>query len=136
MTDTDLIARRLNDEFLEDVFPAERSHRFFEALLGDADEGAYDIRLAYKGPGPESLSFEFQLVQRPGKCLRCNLTYGLPQVFRRHPVIDVKGLVQAIARRVGDGIAIRNWQLGRTAELAPDLHVIPLTVFVAPARDG
>ncbi len=47
---------------------------------------------------PESgrLHFDLQLKERPGKCLACNVTYGLPQVFTRHPVIDLKGVVREI----------------------------------------
>ena len=31
---------------LATLFPPERSNEFFDALFGDADEGAYDIALS------------------------------------------------------------------------------------------
>ena len=34
-------------EYLQELFPENRANDFFEALLGDADEGAYDISLSY-----------------------------------------------------------------------------------------
>ena len=33
-------------ENLEQVFPPERTAQFFEALFGDPEEGAYDIRMS------------------------------------------------------------------------------------------
>ncbi len=85
-------------ERLESLFPADRADRFFEALFGDAREGAYDIRLDYDGTQDDQLRFLFHLSERPGKCLSCSLTYGLPHVFSRHPVINVAGLVDGIDR--------------------------------------
>ena len=35
----------LTQEFLDELLPPERSDQFFDALYGDASEGAYDIRL-------------------------------------------------------------------------------------------
>ena len=35
------------DNVLAELFPAERSNDFFEALFGDACEGAYDIKLGF-----------------------------------------------------------------------------------------
>ena len=32
-------------ECLNDLFPIQRTNDFFDALFGDAEEGAYDIRL-------------------------------------------------------------------------------------------
>ena len=32
-------------ECLTDLFPPQRTDDFFDALFGDAEEGAYDIRL-------------------------------------------------------------------------------------------
>ena len=87
-------------EMLDKLFPPERTDQFFDALLGDAAEGAYDIRLAYKGLQESRLNFELELHQRPGKCLVCSLTYGLPTVFSRHPVINIQGVVDQIARHV------------------------------------
>ena len=74
---------------LEGLFPADRADQFFEALFGDASEGAYDIELRYDGFRDNQLQFVFHLTERPGKCLSCSLTYGLPQVFTRHPLLAV-----------------------------------------------
>lgn len=117
-------------ERLIGLFPAERSDEFFDALLGDASEGAYDIELNYKGSNSEFMEFEFLLRQRPGKCLACNLTYGLPQVFSRHPIINVKKLVSDIASAAGlkkDA----EWGLGSTREVSRSLHIIPLRIKLA-----
>lgn len=111
---------------LASVFPAERADEFFEALFGDADEGSYDIALGYAGGGGDTLNFEMQLSQRPGKCLACNLTYGLPQVFSRHPIINVQGIANAVAEAAGKDSA--SWQLGATEEVSQTLHVIPLKI--------
>lgn len=83
---------------LDEIFPSDRADRFFEALLGDASEGAYDIMLTYAGETDDRIDFEFQLKQRPGRCLACNLTYGLPEVFKRHPIIDIAGVVRSTLR--------------------------------------
>ncbi len=37
-------------EALQKLFPATRANQFFEALFGDAVEGAYDIELVFKEP--------------------------------------------------------------------------------------
>ena len=34
---------------LKQLFPAERADAFFEALYGDAAEGAYDITFSFQG---------------------------------------------------------------------------------------
>ncbi|MDX9787529.1 MAG: pancreas/duodenum homeobox protein 1 [Desulfobacterales bacterium] len=117
-------------ETLASLFPDEKSDRFFDALFGDASEGAYDIRLSFIEHNCNSLHFELQLIQRPGKCLGCHLTYGLPQVFSRHPVIDIKGLVDDIGKLVEGRCQIEKWQLGATRELSRELHVIPLTIYL------
>ena len=80
------------DDKLQVIFPKDRADAFFDALFGDAEEGSYDIGLGYAGGTADALNFELRLTQRPGKCLACNLTYGLPQVFSRHPVINVQGI--------------------------------------------
>lgn len=118
------------EQKLAEMFPANKSDDFFEALFGDADEGSYDIQLAFAGAEGKTLNFEFNLNQRPGKCLVCSLTYGLPQVFSRHPVINVQGLVDQIAQEIGNG-GVENWKLGVTSERTNSLHVIPLTVELA-----
>jgi hypothetical protein len=113
---------------LDNLFPQERSDLFFEALYGDVSEGAYDIRLTFNGHSQNRLFFAFQLTPRPGKCLACSLTYGLPQVFSRHPVIDVNGLIQEINRLLDGHGPCSSWQLETTKELSSELHVIPLTI--------
>jgi len=119
---------------LDEIFPSNRADCFFNALFGDASEGAYDIVLAYAGERDDQIDFEFQLKQRPGKCLACNLTYGLPEVFMRHPVIDVAGVVRQIDSRMINGQQCGEWTLGRTREISRVMHVLPLTVKLNPGK--
>ena len=120
-------------EILEDLLPPQRSDEFFEALYGDADEGAYDISLSFKSYDSvqNKLSFELQLYERPGKCLACNLTYGLPQVFSRHPLLNIQGMVEKIITLLGADIKSTGWELGRTRTPAANMHSIPLTIHLA-----
>jgi hypothetical protein len=120
-------------QVLDEIFPPDRADRFFEALFGDAEEGAYDIHLAYRSGNDDHIDFEFELKQRPGKCLACNLTYGLPDVFRRHPVIDIAGVVRQIDARMTNGKRCGEWSLGRTREISRELHALPLTVNLSAA---
>jgi len=113
---------------LKGLFPVGRADEFFESLFGDASEGAFDIGVAFKGHRGKELHFEFQLRERPGRCLACNLTYGLPQVFKRHPVINVNGLVGEIESRINGDYQCAGWELGATREMSRQLHVIPLVV--------
>jgi len=115
-------------EKLDELFPLERSDAFFDALYGDAAEGAYDIRLAFRAVEPKTLHFAFELHQRPGKCLACNLTYGLPQVFARHPLINLKGLAAQLSGLVGWNAEEISYALGRTEESSSELHLIPLRI--------
>ena len=101
------IADIFTQETLNTLFPADLSDQFFDALYGDAEEGAYDIRLVFNGLDNGNLNFEFQLDQRPGKCLACNLTYGLPDVFSRHPIINIDQLVQIAERRIMKRVFIK-----------------------------
>jgi len=121
-----------SDKRLLEIFPAERTDSFFEALFGDSQEGSFDINLKFARHDSvhNSLHFELQLKQRPGKCLACNLTYGLPEVFTRHPVININGLVKGINNLLEDGTQCSNWSLGNTQVIANDLHIIPLTVLL------
>jgi hypothetical protein len=119
-----------SEDVLTEIFPGEKADQFFELLYGDVDEGAYDIKLAYKGYQSGQLEFIFNLIRRPGKCLACNLTYGLPQVFSRHPALDIEGLVQKFQQTMEQKAEITHWQLGETREISRDLHVIPLKVFI------
>lgn len=127
---TDPYASIFTSAALSGVFPPERSDQFFEALLGDPADGSYDIELTYAGCTSEArqLRFDLRLHQRPGKCLACNLTYGLPQVFSRHPVINLKAVVEGIDQLLGNKANCVAWELGRTRELSRELHVVPLRI--------
>lgn len=118
---------------LATLFPADRADLFFDALFGDAAEGAYDINLQFTGhtPADNTLNFAFNLEERPGKCLACNLTYGLPEVFSRHPMINVKGLVAEIDTLLGDDTQCAGWRLGTTQSVSKALHVIPLIITLS-----
>ena len=115
-------------EALSDLMPLQRSDEFFEALYGDADEGAYDIRLSFNNYDTEMkvLSLDLELHERPEKCLACNLTYGLPDVFARHPLINIQGMVNKIEMLLGGVAKSIDWELGRTQTPAANLHIIPL----------
>ncbi len=115
-------------DVLAKLFPAEKSNQFFDALYGDADEGAYDISLAYIGDGEHSLEFQLQLKQRKNKCLVCSLTYGLPDVFDRHPLINIKGLVKEIETLLEGKARCKGWKIGRTKEISRELHMVPLSI--------
>ena len=115
-------------EVLDGLLPAGVADRFFDALYGDSTEGAWDVTLNYAGFRDGNLFFEFRLHERPGKCLACNLTYGLPDVFSRHPVINIQGIVKKIDELLAEQATANQWRLGRTRELSRDLHVIPLAV--------
>lgn len=119
-------------EVLQRLLPAQRADQFFEALYGEIEEGAYDIRLVYKrhDPGRNALEFELELQERPGKCLACNLTYGLPQVFFRHPVLNLKGLAVEIEKILQGKARCRDWSLGKTNPLSQKLHAIPFILLL------
>ncbi len=116
---------------LRELFPHERADLFFEGLYGDPLEGAYDISLVFKGQDRGTLQFEFQLEQRPGKCLACNLTYGLPEVFSRHPIINIKGLIREIDQMLGGQWKCADWRLGLTREVSRELHILPLIITIS-----
>jgi hypothetical protein len=121
----------LDQTFLDKIFPAQRADDFFDALFGGAEEGAYDIGLVCLGVEPQKARLAFELRQRPGKCLVCNLTYGLPQVFQRHPVLNVAGVARDVAEHMGWPEKSVAWRLGHTEEVSRELHVIPLVVECA-----
>jgi len=110
-------------DFLNQLLPSTLSDQFFEALYGDASEGAYDISLDYLSTDSQQIILCFKLVQRPGKCLVCSLTYGLPNVFSRHPLININNIIKKIEKK---GIKIKEWRLGNTQEENSLLHTIPL----------
>ena len=118
------------ETLLKQLFPAERADAFFEALYGDTSEGAYDIAFSFQGLKENALEFRFDLHRRPGKCLVCNLTYGLPPVFLRHPIINIEKLVRSIENRLAGKVTSSRWEVGETREISSDLHVVPLTIFI------
>ena len=118
------------DEVLQELFPSQRADDFFEALFGDANEGAYDISLSFQGHDEQSnrLHFNLDLHERPGRCLACNLTSGLPDVFSRHKVIDIDGLVTKVEKKLDGKARCGAWKLGRTQQPQKSLHCIPLQI--------
>ncbi len=116
------------DEALEGLLPLSRSDEFFEALYGDAGEGAYDIRLKFDRAHGDTLHFALHLEQRPGKCLACNLTYGLPEVFSRHPLINLAGVAAEAAAMLGR--EVDSWHLGTTRSVSSELHTVPMEVVL------
>jgi hypothetical protein len=124
--------KSFNDLFtpsvLKKLFPEDRSDQFFDALYGDAEEGAYDIGLEYVGARENRLEFILRLTQRSGKCVTCSLTYGLPEVFTRHPIININGIVQNIEALLDGKNRCADWQLGPTQEVSNDVHTIPLYI--------
>ena len=125
--------RIFTDDVLVELFPPQRADDFFEALFGDAGEGAYDISLDFKGydEQAEVLRFNLDLIERPGCCLACNLTYGLPEVFSRHPVININGLVAGIEKKLNGTAGCAGWKRGRTIQQAKNLHSIPLEIILS-----
>ena len=120
----------LTSETLLKIFPEERTDEFFEALFGDANEGSYDIELAYRNADNKNLTLELLLHERPNCCLACNLTQGLPQVFSRHPIIDVASIVRDIDNLIGDRGTCGEWSLGHTEQRSSSLHVIPIRITI------
>ncbi len=121
----------LTKEKLAEIFPPERSNEFFDALFGDASEGSYDIELAYRQSTGDQLVINLLLHERPNCCLACNLTQGLPQVFSRHPIINIEGVVQKINTMIteaGSGFTCGGWSLGYTEQQSSSLHLIPIKI--------
>ena len=117
-------------EYPQQIFPENRANDFFEALLGDADEGAYDISLSYRGCNKDTIELEVQLKERPGHCLACNLTQGLPSVFSRHPIINIQGIVETVNKDLNGAVQCGDWTLGYTQQKSSGLHAIPLTIRI------
>ena len=117
-------------DWADSVFPPQRTDDFFDALFGGAEDGAYDISLRFVEQRGATYEFALDLKQRPGKCLACNLTHGLPQVFARHPIINVKGVAEAVAAALGKSPADVSWKLSATREQSSALHVVPLLITV------
>jgi hypothetical protein len=121
---------------LDELFPESRTNDFFEALFGEAEEGSYTIRLRFEEAQGSSLRFLFELHQRPGKCLACNLTTGLPHVFTRHPIIDAKGTAHALCDMLPAPAACETWEIGPTRQYSSSLHAIPLTITLSGNHDN
>ena len=126
----DIFEQIFTDDRLAQLFPKERTDEFFEALYGDVEEGVYDINLVYEGHDSEQnvLRFNLNLSERPGKCLACHLTQGLPEVFSRHPIINVAGIVAKVDELLGDQASCGEWSLGRTQSVSAKLYAVPLTI--------
>lgn len=121
----------LTPDALLEIFPASTSDEFFDALFGDASEGSYDIELGFCSATEEVLTLELKLHERPGCCLACNLTHGLPEVFSRHPLINVKGVVEKVDALLGEGTRCGEWTLGSTQQQSRSLHTIPLRIALS-----
>ena len=117
-------------DFMQNIFTEDRADNFFEALFGDASEGAYDIEISFQKQHENKLIFAFNLNQRPGRCFACNLTYGLPQVFSRHPIINLKGFVQDIEKALEGKAKCIDWEIGNTQAISNQLHVIPIIITI------
>lgn len=112
---------------LEEIFPASKTNDFFDALYGGEEEGAYDIHLVCKSVTASIAKMAFELRRREGKCLVCSLTYGLPAVFERHPIINMPQIAQKIAEHLGwDGPI--SWAIEPVREINNDLHIIPFEI--------
>lgn len=129
--DSSKIDALFTSDALLQMFPKERSNEFFDALFGDASEGSYDIELAYGGTNGSNLIMELKLHERPGCCLACNLTQGLPQVFSRHPIINVKGVVEDVDTLLGNEGTCTEWSLGYTEQRDKATHIIPINISLA-----
>lgn len=129
--DINAIDSLFTPEILQELFPKDRANDFFEALFGDSDEGAYDIELAYDGVNGDNLTMVLKLHERPGCCLACNLTQGLPQVFSRHPIINVAGIVAKVDEILGDNASCKDWSLGYTEQRQKEMHIIPINIVLA-----
>ncbi len=127
---TSIIDSLFTAETLQQLFPKERTNDFFEALFGDADDGSYEIELGYGGVSGNNLTMELRLHERPGCCLACNLTQGLPQVFSRHPIINVAGIVTDVDTLLADNASCKEWSLGYTEQRQKEMHIIPINIIL------
>ena len=116
-----MACKGIDQEKLDAIFPPERTDEFFEALDGDVDEGPYDIRLVCNEIGEDYIALALDLARRPGKCLACNFTHGLPPVFSRHPLINAAGLARDAAAMLGWNGDVE-WEFLPTREISDELH--------------
>lgn len=117
----------IDQQTLDELFPLYLSDEFFEAIYGDTEEGAYDIVLTCKSLCDKEADFAFELRRREDKCLKCSLTYGLPDVFRKHPLLNIPGLAAKLANKLG--WKDFSWQILPVEEVSGDLHIIPLILL-------
>lgn len=117
----------VSQEKLNNIFPPDLTNKFFDAIYGDIDEGAYDIVLTCRKVEDNKANFAFELRKRAGKCLKCSLTYGLPEVFKRHPLLNI----QKLAEELGKALEWNNikWELFPVEEISDDLHIIPFEIY-------
>jgi len=125
---TDNYAAVFTPEVMARLLPLERSDEFFAALFGDPTAGAYDISLDFEGHKNGNLNFALKLNQRPGQCLVCSLTRGLPEVFRRHPVINLAGIAREVGKMIGHEDEKITWRLAPTRQHSTALHSIPFII--------
>lgn len=125
---SDRIKAVFTQDFLNGLFPPEKADEFFDAIYGGTEEGAFDIslRFASYNEAANTIRLEFCLTERPGKCMACSLTSGLPPVFERHPIIDIKGIIERINKAIAPDASVDSWTIGSTTPVAPKVNVIPL----------
>lgn len=117
----------IGQDQLAKIFPPSKTDEFFDAIYGGAEDGAYDIVLTARDVSDNKASMAFELRKREGQCLKCSLTYGLPEVFKRHPVLNISGVAKDIGEILGWGENVE-WQIFPVQEVNDNLHVIPFTV--------
>lgn len=127
---------KITDSFLREIFPPGRDNDFFEALYGGAEAGAFDISLHMQGfnQSTSTLNLEFRLTERPGMCMACNLTHGLPEVFMRHPVINAAGIAETVSKKLSPEWKVKDWRLGRTIASDPKVNSIPFIINLVPGQ--
>lgn len=119
-----MAASKFDREQLDKMFPASKTDDFFEAIYGGAEDGAYDIVLTSHEITDDKADMAFELRRRKGQCLKCSLTYGLPEVFKRHPLLNIEGLAKEIGKTLG-WEKTPAWTLYPVEEISEDLHIIP-----------
>jgi len=120
-----------SEEWIKGLLPRKKIEAFFEAFYF-GEEPAYDLEL---GLGEVSLEqkrirLDLRLLARPGRCLACNLTWGLPPVLEKHPLLNLEEIVRRIEERLPEGLKVKNWELGAVREINSELHVIPLWIYL------
>lgn len=125
-----MVQNVVTEVFLNNLFPAGRDNEFFEALYGGAETGAFDISLHSNGfnEAKKLLNLEFRLSERSGMCMACNLTYGLPEVFKRHPVINASGIASEVEKALSPEWKVANWTLGSTITTSNKVSSIPFLI--------